>query len=118
MISAIYSALSGLTALQKKTAVTANNLANMNTDGFKKSRTILEETRPHGVRARVEQVNTPGPRTLEQTPDGESLVEKSNVDVSEEMINLLVGQRSYEANLKTAKTTDAMLGSLLDIVDK
>jgi flagellar basal-body rod protein FlgC len=116
MISAIYSALSGLVAFEKKIGVTANNVANVNTDGFKKSRVTLEESQPQGVQAKIQQINTPGPLALEQTPEGESLVEKSNVDISEEMANLIVGQRFYEANLRTLKTEDERLGSLLDIV--
>ena len=116
MISAIYSALSGLSAFQKKIGITANNVANVNTDGFKKSRVILEESQPQGVQAKIEKVSTPGPLALEQTQEGESLVEKSNVDVGEEMTNLIVGQRFYEANLRTLKTEDERLGSLLDIV--
>jgi len=117
MISAMYSALSGLLAFQKKIGVTANNLANVNTDGFKKSRVILAESQPQGVQAEIERVSTPGPMALEQTQEGESLVEKSNVDVGEEMVNLILGQRSYEANLRTVKAEDERLESLLDIVD-
>jgi len=116
MISSIYSALSGLSAFQKKIGVTANNVANVNTDGFKKSRVTMEESQPQGVQAKIEEVNTPGLLALEQTQEGESLVEKSNVDIGEEMANLIVGQRFYEVNLRTLKIEDERLGSLLDIV--
>jgi flagellar basal-body rod protein FlgC len=116
MISAIYSALSGLFAFQKKVGVTANNVANVNTDGFKKSRVVLEESQPQGVQADIEKVSTPGPMALEQTQEGESLVEKSNVAIGEEIVNLIVGQRFYEANLRTLKAEDERLENLLDIV--
>ena len=118
MISAIFTALSGLSALQKQLDVTANNVANVNTAGFKKSRATLATASPQGVQARVEQVNIPGPVVLEQTPEGVSLVEQSNVDISEEMVNLLIGKSTYEANLKTLKTADETLGSLLDVIDE
>ena len=36
-------------------------------------------------------------------------LEKSNVDVVKEMINLIVAQRSYEINSKAVKTADEML---------
>jgi len=41
MISAIHTALSGLPAFAKQFDVSANNVANINTDGFKKSGTAF-----------------------------------------------------------------------------
>lgn len=37
-------------------------------------------------------------------------LEKSNVDVAQEMINLIVAQRAYEINSKAVKTADEILG--------
>lgn len=37
-------------------------------------------------------------------------LEKSNVDVAQEMINLIVAQRAYEINSKAVKTADDILG--------
>ena len=37
------------------------------------------------------------------------VVEKSNVDVVTEMINLVSAQRAYEVNSKTIKTADELL---------
>lgn len=37
-------------------------------------------------------------------------LEKSNVDVASEMINLIVAQRAYEINSKAIKTADELLG--------
>lgn len=110
--------LSGLNAFQKQIGVSADNLANVNTDGFKKSRAVLESAELQGVVAKPQKLELPGPLALEQTPEGEQLAEKSNVDVSEEMPNVLVGQRAYEANLKMLKVANEMMGSLLDLVDK
>jgi flagellar basal-body rod protein FlgG len=36
-------------------------------------------------------------------------LEASNVDVAEEMVNMIIGQRAYEANSKTIQTVDQML---------
>ncbi|GLH74558.1 flagellar basal-body rod protein FlgG [Geothrix limicola] len=36
-------------------------------------------------------------------------LEVSNVDVAEEMVNMIIGQRAYEANSKTIQTVDNML---------
>lgn len=118
MISSIYTSLSGLNAFQKQLGVAANNLANVNTDGFKKSRTVLESAQPQGVTARSQKLELPGPLALEQTLDGEQLIEKSNVDVGEEIPNVVAGQRAYETNLTILKITDEMVGSLLDVVGK
>lgn len=116
MISGINSALSGLMAFQKKVDSIANNVANVNTDGFKKTRVTLSEQDPQGVTANAEKIETPGPLVTEQTPDGEQLVEKSNVELSEELPNLMLSRRFFEANLKTIQTEEEMLGSLLDII--
>ena len=116
MISGINFALSALQGLTTKLNSTANNVANMETDGFKKTRVTLDDGgAPGGVPARVERVATPGPRVLEPPPAGTTLVEKSNVELTEEIPNLMMVKNSYKANLKVIQATDEMLGSLLDI---
>ncbi|MFU8818821.1 MAG: flagellar basal body rod C-terminal domain-containing protein [Desulfurivibrio sp.] len=116
MVSGIHSALSGLVALQKKTAATAHNTANVNTDGYKKVRVTLAETTPAGgVAARAEVIDTPGPLVQEQTAAGSELVEQSNVDLAEELPNLMLSRRYYQANLKVVQTENERLGYLLDI---
>ncbi len=125
-LGALPATYSGLSVFQRKIRVTANNIANVNTDGFrtdgfrtdgfKKSRTVLSTVQPHGVKAEVQQVETAGPSALKQTAQGEQFVEKSNVDIGEEMVNLLSGQRGYEASLRTLKTAAKMVGSLIDVV--
>ena len=39
----------------------------------------------------------------------QGFLESSNVDVAEEMVNMIIGQRAYEANSKTIQTVDSML---------
>ena len=34
----------------------------------------------------------------------------SNVEVVDEMVNMIVGQRAYEVNSKSIQTSDSMLG--------
>jgi len=115
MISGIHSALSGLTAIQKKIEATANNVANINTDGYKKTRVTLHEQEPQGVQAVVQQIQAPGPMVYEQTTGGEVLIEKSNVELSEELPSMMLSRRFFQANLKIVQIEDEMLGSLLDI---
>ena len=50
---------------------------------------------------------TPGLDGLGTIAQG--FLETSNVDVAEEMVNMIIGQRAYEANTKTVQTVDAML---------
>ncbi|MDF1615732.1 flagellar basal body rod C-terminal domain-containing protein [Desulfurivibrio dismutans] len=116
MVSGIQSALSGLMALQKKTAATAHNTANVNTDGYKKVKVTLSEGTPVGtIEARAEKIETPGPVVQEQTAAGTEMVEKSNVDLAEEMPNLMLSRRYFQANLKVVQSEDERLGSLLNI---
>ena len=43
------------------------------------------------------------------------LIEQSNVDLGQELPEMSLNSRFYEANLKTLQTADEMLGSLLKI---
>ncbi|HVO82854.1 MAG TPA: flagellar basal body rod C-terminal domain-containing protein [Syntrophobacteria bacterium] len=116
MISGINATISGLQALDKKMESTANNTANLETDEFKATRVTLEETEPSGVKVTIQTLNTPGHQVYEETNDGLTLVEKSNVDLAKEMTDLTVTQRSWEAMTKTIQTQDEMVGTILDIV--
>ena len=115
MISAIHTALSGLTAIGKQIEVVANNVANVNTDGFKKSRTEFVEIPTGGVLPVVEKDDSSGPTVLRDTGGNQTMVELSNVDLGEEMVQQIVAQHSFEANLQTLRTGEALLGSILDI---
>jgi len=46
----------------------------------------------------------------------QGLLEDSNVSVIEEMVNMILGQRAYEANSKVIKTSDEMLSQVNTIV--
>jgi flagellar basal-body rod protein FlgG len=59
---------------------------------------------------------------IEQTPGngaagtlGQGFLEGANVDPAREMVNLILGQRGFEANLKVIRTADEMLGLAVDI---
>jgi flagellar hook protein FlgE len=116
MISPFHSGISAISAFSAKMNATANNVANVNSDGFKKSRTTLEEGRFGGVEPDVDQVDTPG--YTKRIVDGGQIrdVEGSNVDLAEEFTDSIATQSGYKANLKTIQTNDEMLGTLLDII--
>ncbi|MBS0183593.1 MAG: hypothetical protein JSS39_14460 [Nitrospira sp.] len=115
MISAIHTALSGLTAFSKQIEVVAHNVANVNTDGFKKSGTEFVEIPSGGVLPVVEKDDSSGPAVLRNSTGNQTMVELSNVDLGEETVQQIAAQRSLEANLQTLRTGDALLGSILDI---
>ena len=115
MISGVAASLSALQAYGTRMASTGNNIANMNTEGFKKGRVLLSDQQPQGVRVRNEKVNTPGPQVMEETPNGAEMIEQSNVDLSEELPEMMLNQHAFSANLKTLQAADEMTRSLLDI---
>ena len=117
MVDALYPTQSALRALGKKLEVTANNVANLDTEGFKKSRVIFQESSPSGVMVSINHVDSPG--TPLSTEEGKNeKQESSNVDVGEEIVNLINTKQAYTANLKTVKAEEEILGTLLDVLDK
>jgi flagellar hook protein FlgE len=105
-------ALTAINAFDKKLSITANNIANVNTDGFKKSRAVIEEKETSGVSVFSERVNTPGDIVTIEGVDREA----SNVNLEEELVTLMVNQNNYAANLETVKATDELQGTLFDIM--
>ena len=112
MINSIGSSLAGLSVHKTKVDTTAHNVANVNTDGFKKDRVTIHSNESGLPEANITEVDTPGPTIL--GPEGE--VEKSNVDLAEEMVNLTIGKTGYMANLKVLKSEEEMFDSVLDIM--
>jgi len=115
MSQAINAALSALGALGVNLNVTANNIANVNTNGFKKSQVIFEDTEPYGVTASISEVDTPG-GPVPSADGSQQMKESSNVDLAEEIVNLNLTERTFEANTKPIKAEEQMTGNLLDIV--
>jgi len=115
MSSAMGIALSGLRAFETKLAVNANNIDNVNTDGFKKSRVNMQETAEGGVQVTLSQVNLPGFLAGINEQTGKP-IESSNVDLAEEMVEQVITRYAFEANTITLKIADEMQQTLLDIL--
>jgi flagellar basal body rod protein FlgG len=116
MIGAMDASISGVKAFQKKIEVSGNNIANVNTDTFKRQEALLSEGAHGGVRVTIDQVDEPG-YPKETVADGEVVeTESSNVDLVDELTGLVPSQTGYDANLKTIRASDEMLGALLDIL--
>jgi flagellar basal-body rod protein FlgG len=57
---------------------------------------------------------TPGENGIGTVNQG--FLEQSNVNVVEEMVNMIVGQRAYEVNSKVVKAADEMLQTMNNVV--
>ncbi|WP_321366448.1 flagellar basal body rod C-terminal domain-containing protein [uncultured Desulfuromusa sp.] len=109
----VNNSISALNALSTKQNVTANNIANSETKGFKKSTAVLEESSTGAVNSRIQTVNTPG--TIIPQADG-TLEEMSNVDLIQETTAMITTRHAYEANLKALKISTAMEDNALDMI--
>ncbi len=45
----------------------------------------------------------------------QGFLEMSNVEIVEEMVNMIVGQRAYEMNSKAIQTSDTMLQTAINV---
>ena len=107
-------AVQGMNAASISQSVTANNIANMNTDGFKSSRADFE-TGPQGQGVNVSAIrenSTSGPLI----PRSSGYVEGSNTDLTTEAVNMIKNQTSYSAGAALIRTNDEMTGTLLDVI--
>jgi len=116
MISSVNSTMSALQAYKTQMAVTSNNVANVNTEGFKKSKASLREGNNGDVKVDVNRVDTPGHRYQELEEDQLVTKETSNVDLAEEFPQMMATQHAYEANMKVLQAQDKILGTTLDIL--
>jgi flagellar hook protein FlgE len=122
----MYASTSALHAFGVGTQVTAHNLANVLTDGFRAGRTTYEDLpRYSGTAARTQVGLGPDgplvprhglprdPATPAWVPNGFEV--GSNTDVATEMVGLIVTHRGYQANAKAVTVADSMLGTVIDM---
>lgn len=114
MITAVSSTLSSLQAHNRKMSATADNVANVNTNGFKRNQAVLAEGASGDVQLHLRRDRTPAPLDP-LAPDAPGIEkELSNVELADEMSAMVPTEIGYKANLETIRTRDDMLGSLLD----
>ncbi len=112
MISASNSALSGIQAGLKRQEVSAHNVANLSTEGFKKETVMQNEGSTGGVVVHIEKSTTPGPQ-LPQA-DGSSS-EGSNVNDAEEAVNQNIAAATLGANLAALEAIQQAEKSIIDL---
>lgn len=111
----LQSAVSGIQAFATKIANNANNVENLNTQGFERGRVVLSSQLPQGVKADLERVAAPVPMVAKRADQCLLMVEQSDVDLGEEVVDLMINTHGYKANLKTVQTADALMQTVLDI---
>ena len=99
-------ALNTSTILDQLTLVRFQNPAGLSAEG----RNLFAETASSGTPL----IATPGQNGVGFTRQG--FLERSNVDVVSELINLILAQRAYEFNTRAVRTADNMLASTTDLV--
>jgi flagellar basal body rod protein FlgG len=99
MSSASSIALSGMNAANLSLQATAHNIANLNTNGFRRQTVDASTAVNGGVDTTLQQVAEPGaaPET--------------------DMVGLLQAKNAFLANLAVFKTANSMSGALLDITE-
>ncbi len=115
MIAAYQTALTGLQAFGTRLQANGNNLANANTDGFKKTVITNTEQTPSGVKAQAHKISTPGTSVLQGSGAEMERKELSNVDMATEIVDMNLNSTMYKANLKTIETVNEMTGTLLHL---
>ena len=103
-MSAFASSLSGLNAASWLVTVSAGNVANLNSEGYRAKRVEFEANSDGTVR-----VQAPTESDAEPAPGG------SNVDLATEMVNLMVANTYFAANAAAIWTQGEILGMTLDL---
>lgn len=130
MIAGIAASLSGLLTQGKRLAVSADNVANMQSRGFRSGGPATQPeafvpkrvqdvaTGGGGVRAEVRPVSPPSVEVYApSSPDADAkgIAAVPNVNLAEELVTQMLAKRAYEANAAALRTQDALTESLLDI---
>ena len=106
---------SGLRLASIRQQVTANNVANLDTPGFRASRVQATEADGGGVRlGGIKQDPAPGGAVPASLP-GETPLEGSNVDLTSEAVGLIQNRTLFEANADAFRAQADLLGELLDL---
>ncbi len=116
--------LSAINVLSSSLQVTANNIANVNTNEFKASSTRFE-TGPMDQGVQISEITKDGspgafvPAPVFTEENGKAMqrmgwVESSNTDYGREFTTMMSTQRAYEANIASIRSMDQMAGYLLD----
>jgi len=106
MIAGMASAFSAIQAGARMLSIGAHNIANAQTEGFKRTRAIpVESSAGAGVTVTLQKDERPGHQLL-FSQDALRLREGSNVDLDEEIISNLQTVNLLEANIASVRIQD------------
>lgn len=102
--------LSAMSSLGVAQEVTANNVANVNTDGFKAS-SVVFEAGPNDQGTFVAAIN-------QSTNAGPMIngVQGSNTDLGTEMVDMMTTGGAFSANATFIRVSEEMTGHLLNMI--
>lgn len=107
------SSISGIRAATDMLNTSARNIANINTDGYKKQRVNLRGDHGSGVIADIIESTEAG--SLYKNRRGD-MVETSNVNYVEEVVTQIKARHLLSANAAAIKYTDVALETIMDII--
>ena len=102
---------SGLEVASRQLAVSANNVANVGTEGFVPSRVEQRELPGGGVAGDVQQVDP-----LAEVRADRALLAPSRTDLAQEMVAQIKAATAYRASLASLRAEQETTGALLDTV--
>lgn len=117
MIDAFYSSVAGINAFFRKMDVAANNVANINTDNFKRRIAKISEDKNGLPETVITTDRTPGPEYPPMTgkPEGTPNA-MSNVNYAEEAVSMIEARTGVKANVNALRTAGETYGWFLDIM--
>ncbi|ONI37744.1 hypothetical protein AN639_09010 [Candidatus Epulonipiscium fishelsonii] len=110
MMPSMYSGISGLRVHQTKMDVIGNNIANVNTMGFKTQRVTFADTFSQTLQ------NAGGFDGIGEIGSFQTgTLEMSNVNLSQEFTEMIITQRGFQSNTKIITTSDEILQELVNV---
>jgi flagellar hook protein FlgE len=110
-ISALNTGLSGMQAFQRALDVTSNNIANVDTNGFKSQQAQFQSQTGGGVN-----VNPSAPGTgSASSPQSLSPAQLSATDLASETVNSLQYKYGFDLSAQVVKSAYENLGTLVNI---
>ncbi len=106
-------ASSGLNAAEKKLRNSADNIANLNSKGYRKKKVNQKEAPTGGVSTDIVRANDSSGQEIENSTA--EIPAGSNVDVVEESVNMINIVSSAKANAKVIRTEDETLGKIINV---
>ena len=108
--------ISAIMAFGRKMAVHADNVANINSNGFKKNRAILKEGPDRNVTVDIERIDPSARPVPEISKDEVVQNESSDVDLATEVTEMMITQNGYQANSAFIKNQEELIGTILDLL--